>query len=62
MNKWYEYFEITFEYEKTNFDFIPVIALYIHKHFNEAKQKWHFHFMIQWLFWYFEIRIGKINK
>jgi len=50
------------------FVFIPEIGVYIHGHlydpnfFTENKNKyypWHFHFSIQWLFWFMEIQIGK---
>ena len=59
---WNKNFEIIFEYDNNSLDFIPIIALYIHRHFNEVKQKWHFHFMIQWLFWFIEFRFGNENK
>lgn len=43
-------------------DLIPTIGLYLHYDawdFEKDKKLWHAHFCIQWIKWYFEIKIGK---
>jgi len=41
-------------------DIIPSFGMYIHRQFNG--EPWHFHFYMQWIFYYFELTIGKSKQ
>ena len=51
-----------FESFEEQINIIPTIALYIHNHawdFDKDIRLWHLHISIQWIKWYFELRIGR---